>query len=167
HHNGIIWNLGEETTNTAGQLRDHSEYLKAVDPYDHPVALHTYPTQHHKYEDFEGEPTLDALSFQTSGDTQVPDLDRYLGGAESAGRPVVAFLDEPGNATIGMAAEGDPGWQQNHENLRETLWRFYTEGGSGAEWYFGYQTDNGQGGDLLAEDFSTRESAYQWAEAAR
>ena len=107
HHNGIIWNLGEETTNSAGQLRAHSKALKALDPYDHPVALHTYPHQHDRYEDFAGSRTLDVLSFQTSSADGLPDLDRYLGGAEKAGRPVVAFLDEPGNASVGLAAEGD------------------------------------------------------------
>ena len=167
HHNGVIWNLGEENTNTAGQLRDHSEYLKAIDPYDHPVALHTYPGDHDTYEDFHGEETLDVLSFQTAGDSHMPDLDRYQGGAEQEGRPVVAFLDEPGSAAVGLAAEGDLGWKNNHENMRETLWQFYTEGGSGVEWYFGYQTDNGKGGDLAIEDFSSRESAYQWSAVAR
>ncbi|MEM6637448.1 MAG: malectin domain-containing carbohydrate-binding protein [Pseudomonadota bacterium] len=167
HHNGLTWNLGEENTNATQQITDHSNYLKSVDPYDHAVALHTYPNQHNKYEAYEGTETLDALSFQTSGDTQVPDLDRYLGGAEDAGRPVVAFLDEPGNAGTGLAAEGDNGWQTNHANMRETLWKFYAEGGSGAEWYYGYQTANGQGGDLAMEDFSLRESAYEWAASAR
>ena len=167
HHNGVIWNLGEETTNSAGQLRAHSAYLKAVDPYDHPVALHTYPSQHDRYEAHEGEPTLDVLSFQTSAADGLPDLDRYLGGAERAGRAVVAFLDEPGNASVGLAAEGDAGWQANHAALRVTLWRSYTEGASGAEWYFGYRTAGGTGGDLAVEDFSTRESAFGWAAAAR
>ncbi|MEM9911584.1 MAG: malectin domain-containing carbohydrate-binding protein [Pseudomonadota bacterium] len=167
HHNGLIWNLGEENTNSTQQITDHSAYLKSLDPYDHAVTLHTYPGQHDKYTDYEGTETLDALSFQTSGDTQVPNLDKYLGGAEDAGRPVVAFLDEPGNAGTGLAAEGDNGWQQNHANMRETLWKFYAEGGSGAEWYFGYGTANGQGGDLKMEDFALRESAYEWAASAR
>ena len=129
--------------------------------------MHTLPGQQSKFESYEGSETLDALSFQTSGDTQVPDLDRYLGGAEDAGRKVVAFLDEPGSASVGMAAEGDTGWETNHDNLRETLWKFYAEGGSGAEWYYGYNTQSKQGGDLLMEDFSVRESAYQWAASAR
>ena len=167
HHNGVIWNLGEETTNSAGELRAHSAHLKALDPYDHPVALHTYPSQHDRYEAHEGEPTLDVLSFQTNAADGLPDLDHYLGGAEKAGRAVVAFLDEPGNAGVGMAAEGDTGWRANHDALRETLWRSYTEGASGAEWYFGYRTAGGTGGDLAVEDFSTRESAYGWAAAAR
>ena len=167
HHNGVIWNLGEETTNSAGQLRAHSEALKAIDPYDHPVALHTYPTQHNRYDKHKGEETLDVLSFQTSADDQVPDLDRYLNGYEKAGREVVAFLDEPGHGSTGMMAEGDRGWQANHDNLREVLWTFYMEGGSGAEWYFGYNTAGGKGGDLVAEDFSLRESAYAWGKHAR
>ncbi|MEM6896624.1 MAG: DUF5060 domain-containing protein, partial [Pseudomonadota bacterium] len=167
HHNGVIWNLGEENTNSAGDIRDHSEYLKGLDPYDHAVALHTYPNQHNRYEDHEGSDTLDVLSFQTSKDNQVPDLDRYLGGAEDAGRPVAAFLDEPGNATVGMAAEGDSNWKANHDALRETLWKSYAEGAGGAEWYFGYSTAGNKGGDLAMEDFSLRESAYEWAASAR
>ena len=167
HHNGIIWNLGEENTNTDAQIRAQSKALKALDPYDHPVALHTYPSQHSKYEAFQGEATLDVLSFQSSGTTDMPDLGRYLGGAEKAGRPVVGFLDEPGTASIGVAAKGDPGWQRNHDELRDTLWRFYADGGSGAEWYFGYKTQGGKGGDLAVEDFSTREGVYAWAQSAR
>lgn len=167
HHNGIIWNLGEENTNTAGQIRAQSAALKAIDPYDHPVAMHTYPTQHDRYEAHQGSKTLDVLSFQTQGADKVPDLDRYLGGAEKAGRPVVAFMDEQANASTGAAAEGDPGWQANHDTLRDTLWRFYADGGSGAEWYFGYKTGGGSAGDLVVEDFSTRESVYAWAAHAR
>ncbi len=167
HHNGLIFNLGEENTNTAGQLRDHSAYLQSLDAYDHPIALHTFPGQHGNYANFYGEETLDVLSFQTSSTTGAPNLDRFLGDSTDAGRPYVAFLDEPGNAAVGAAAIGDPGWAQNHDELIETLWRFYTEGGSGAEWYFGYQTQGGQGGDLRLEDFSTRDSLYQAAAAAR
>ncbi len=166
-NNGVIWNLGEENTNTPGQIRAQSKALKALDPYDHPVALHTYPTQQSRFAAFQGEDTLDVLSFQTSSASEVPDLDRYLGGAESKGRAAVAFLDEPGSATVGAAAEGDAGWQRNYEELRDTLWRFYMDGGSGAEWYFGYRTQGGKGGDLVVEDFSTRDKLYAVAGHAR
>ena len=166
HHNGVIWNLGEETSNTAAQLRAHSKALKALDPYDHPVALHTYPTQHARYDAFKGEKTLDVLSFQTSADDQVPALDHHLGGYAKAGRPVAAFLDEPGSGSIGIKAEGDTGWQANHDNLRDVLWEFFMEGGSGVEWYFGYQTAGGTGGDLVVENFATRESVYGWSAVA-
>lgn len=169
HHNSIIWNLGEETTNTDQQLRDHSAYLKALDPYDHPTALHTYPGgSHNQYLNFTGEETLDVLSFQTSNDRNpTPNYDKFFDAFEADGRPVVAFLDEPGSASVGLAAEGDPGWELNHDIMREALWETFTEGGSGVEWYFGYQTANRQGGDLAMEDFSLRESAYQWTAAAR
>ncbi|MEM6422403.1 MAG: hypothetical protein AAF698_07420, partial [Pseudomonadota bacterium] len=170
HHNGIIWNLGEENTNTLDQLRDHSSYLKAVDGYDHPVALHTFPGNNNYskyYEGLAGEGVIDVLSIQTGNQTQDFDFDRYLGAGESEGRPYVAFYDEPGDASYGLKAVGDPGWQQNHADLRDVLWTGYLEGGSGAEWYFGYQSANRQGGDLEMEDFSLRESAYEWAAAAR
>ncbi|MGF1445243.1 MAG: Ig-like domain-containing protein [Pikeienuella sp.] len=169
-HNGLIWNLGEENTNTLGQLRDHSEWLKKIDAYDHPVALHTYPGNSNYstyYEGLAGEGVIDVLSIQTSNETQEFDFDRYLGAGRQAGREYVAFYDEPGNASNGLKAQGDSGWQSNHAALREVLWKGYHEGGSGAEWYFGYQTAGGQGGDLEMEDFALREEAYAWAAAAR
>ena len=167
HHNGIIWNLGEETTNTAAQTRDHAQALKQLDPYDHPVALHTYSTQHERYDDFLGEDTLDVLAFQTNRADKLPDMDKYVDGSAKKGKALAAFLDEPGTSTVGAAAEGDPKWQENHDELRETLWTFYMDGGSGVEWYFGYRTGGGQAGDLNVEDFSTREGLFHDAAHAR
>lgn len=167
YQNGVIWNLGEENTNSYDELADHSAWVKALDPYGHAVALHTYPGQHGKYRDLAGTGVVDVISIQTGNDSQNFDFDGILDDPDAAAHPYAAFYDEPGNAGTGLAAEGDPGWEQNHLNLRAVLWTGYTEGGGGAEWYFGYQTAGGDGGDLRMEDFALRESAYDWAANAR
>ncbi|MEM1271162.1 MAG: DUF5060 domain-containing protein, partial [Bacteroidota bacterium] len=45
HHMALNWNLGEENTNTTQQLKDFAEYIDALDVYDHPIVVHTYPGQ--------------------------------------------------------------------------------------------------------------------------
>ena len=45
HNLGLIWNLGEENTNTTEQRKDFANFIRDVDPYDHPIVIHTYPYQ--------------------------------------------------------------------------------------------------------------------------
>ena len=42
HANGVQWNMGEENTQTDQQRLDMADWIKAVDPYDHLVVIHTY-----------------------------------------------------------------------------------------------------------------------------
>ncbi|MEL6720675.1 MAG: DUF5060 domain-containing protein, partial [Bacteroidota bacterium] len=75
HHNALVWNLGEENGlaefSPNGQNTEQrvamTEYLKATDPYQHPVVLHTHAWSKHKDEiltDLLGFKPLDGLSFQ-------------------------------------------------------------------------------------------------------
>ncbi len=48
HHLAVVWNLGEENTNTHQQRVAFSRYFGELDPYDHPVVVHTFPG---KYDD--------------------------------------------------------------------------------------------------------------------
>ena len=43
HHPAVVWNLGEENTNTPEQRKAFARYIHELDPYDHPVVCHTYP----------------------------------------------------------------------------------------------------------------------------
>ena len=70
-------------------------------------------------------------------------------------------IDEPGNATIGVSCDG-PG--NNHAAAREeALWANLMAGGTGVEWYFGYQTC---AGDLTAEDWRTRSRLWDYTRHA-
>ena len=45
HHMALNWNLGEENTQTESQRKDMAQYFADHDPYQHLVAIHTYPNQ--------------------------------------------------------------------------------------------------------------------------
>ncbi|MGI9552639.1 MAG: DUF5060 domain-containing protein, partial [Aurantibacter sp.] len=42
HHLGVVWNLGEETNRTSKQLKSYASYIRGIDPYDHPIAVHNH-----------------------------------------------------------------------------------------------------------------------------
>ena len=45
---GVVWNLGEENTQTPQQQRAMAAYIREVDPYDHHIVVHTYPGDQEK-----------------------------------------------------------------------------------------------------------------------
>ncbi|MEM8714091.1 MAG: DUF5060 domain-containing protein, partial [Planctomycetota bacterium] len=62
--NGIKWNLSEENDYSVATLREMAAYMKAVDPYGHPVAVHTHPNDMSLYSQIVGDPLFDAASVQ-------------------------------------------------------------------------------------------------------
>ena len=44
HNLALNWNLGEENTQTYQQQTAMIDYIKAVDPYNHLIVVHTYPS---------------------------------------------------------------------------------------------------------------------------
>ena len=42
HHLGVVWNLGEETNRTSKQLKSYASYIRSIDPYNHPIAVHNH-----------------------------------------------------------------------------------------------------------------------------
>ncbi|MBN1845696.1 MAG: DUF5060 domain-containing protein, partial [Sedimentisphaerales bacterium] len=67
HHLGLTWNLGEENTNTDAQRRAFCQYIKQLDPYDHPIVCHTYPGQYDQvYRPLLGCEYFDGASLQTN-----------------------------------------------------------------------------------------------------
>ena len=172
HHPALVWNLGEENgghpekdpepnglSNTDEQRKAFADYLKEVDPYDHPVVVHTFPNQYEKiYRPLLGHPTIDGPSLQM-GDMAKTHAEtiRWIDASVAAGRPWFVCLDEIGPASTGVKPDADdPG----HDDVRHhALWGNLMGGGSGVEWYFGYQfPDN----DLDLEDFRGR--ANMWAQ---
>ena len=140
HHPALVWNLGEENTNTTEQQKAFAKYIRDLDPWDHPQVIHTFPSQIEKvYAPLVGDPNLEGPSFQfgkaarTHGETV-----RWLAAAEAAGRPWFACIDEIGPASICLPPDiQDP--EHPHE-VREALWGNLIAGGSGAEWIVAYDT---------------------------
>jgi len=154
HHPALVWNLGEENTNTTQQRKAFSRYIHDLDPYDHPVVCHTYPGKYEEvyapllgYEYFEGP------SLQTN-DTHAQTI-KWVDRSDAAGRRWIVCLDEIGPSRTGVKPDNDDYWHD--EVRRKHLWGNLMAGGAGVEWYFGYQfPDN----DLNCENWRSRD--HMW-----
>ncbi|MBI1372134.1 MAG: DUF5060 domain-containing protein [Phycisphaera sp.] len=165
HHRALVWNLGEENTNTDAQRKAFCDYIHALDPYDHPVVCHTFPNQHDKvYTPLLGYPTFEGLSIQTDADvTGIHALTmKWIKRSIDAGRPWCVFIDEPGSAAKGVTDDGAK--DNNYDEMRRhALWGNLMAGGSGVEWYFGYKYPHN---DLNCEDWRSRAELWKQTHAA-
>jgi hypothetical protein len=163
HLNGVIWNLGEENTNTDAQRKAHASYLRRLDAYQHPVQVHTYPWQKEDvYAPLLGFADLEGASLQASdGDDAEDDTREWLERSSDAGQPWAAFLSEIGPSSTGVKPDSeDP---EHNSVRRDFLWPHLMSGGSGPEWYFGYSYANS---DLTCQDFRSRENMFRQTAAA-
>lgn len=157
HHPALVWNLGEETTNTTWQLRTFAAHIRALDPYEHPIVVHTLPTQHDAvYGPLLGFAGVSGPSIQTDTLNVGPIVQEWRERSRAAGRPWAVMADEIGDYRVGVPEDGATYRGTAQADLRTSaLWGALMAGAAGVEWYFGYET---QGGDLELEDFRTRES---------
>ncbi len=155
HHHALVWNLGEENTNTDRQRQEFCRYIRRLDPYDHPIVCHTFPGKYDQvYTPLLGFADFEGPSLQTN-DTHNQTL-RWVMRSREAGRPWVVNLDEIGPANTGVKPDDI---DANHDEVRQRhLWGNLMAGGAGVEWYFGYNfADN----DLNCEDWRSREIMWK------
>ena len=154
HHPALVWNLGEENTNTTGQRKAFARYIHGLDPYGHPVVCHTYPGKYDEvyspllgYADFEGP------SLQTN-DTHRQTM-KWIDLSAQANQPWFVCLDEIGPSSIGVKPDND---DYGHDDVRrEHLWGNLMAGGAGVEWYFGYSFPHN---DLNCENWRSRDHLW-------
>jgi len=156
HAPGLVWNLGEENDASPAERRDYADWIRALDPYDRPIALHnrvgdldnTFGTLLGTH--------LELVSLQGDGPSSGATVRELVADSAAAGRPWVVNFDELNPADEGLVPDAvDPlhdAWR------RESLWPPLLAGGGGAEWYFGYAHPHA---DLDCEDFRSRENAWQ------
>lgn len=157
HHLALTWNVGEENNNTTEQRLAFANYLRALDPYDHPVVVHNHVHLiPQTYDPLLGHPAFTGTSFQIAnpGDTHLRVL-QYLDASAATGHPWVVNLDEIGHYSTGLSPDGSG---NNHAELRrDVLWATLMAGGGGVEWYFGYTYPHA---DLVLEDWRSRDAAW-------
>ncbi|MDX1564263.1 MAG: DUF5060 domain-containing protein, partial [Phycisphaeraceae bacterium] len=154
HHPALVWNLGEENTNTDAQRRAFCRYIRDLDPNDHPIVCHTYPGQYDKvYKPLLGFEAFEGPSLQTNNTHR--QTITWIDRSRKAGRPWVVCLDEIGPAHTGVKPDKD---DPTHDQVRTRhLWGNLMAGGAGVEWYFGYKYAHN---DLNCEDWRSRQAMW-------
>jgi hypothetical protein len=157
HHLAVVWNLGEENTNTDPQRKEFCRFIHHLDPYQHPIVVHTFPGQYAQvYTPLLGNPDFHGPSLQmgTMSQTHSETVNWVTRSAES-GRKWIVCLDEIGPPDTGVKPDRD---DPDHDAVRkQALWGNLMAGGAGCEWYFGYHyADN----DLNCEDWRSRERMW-------
>lgn len=163
HHPALQWNLGEENTNTAGQQRAFADYIRELDPYDHPIVMHTYPGQKDRYTELLGHPAFDGPTMQFGG---IPNDATGSSGvygtavdwitrSTDAGEPwVITFTEASGNDA--------PTPNTDVSELQRIYWMWASamSGGGGFEWYL-KNPGAGHAYDLAVEDLREFDTHWQ------
>jgi hypothetical protein len=159
HHPVLQWNIGEENRNTDAEKLAFAQYIRELDPYSHPIVVHTYYDLRENfssgpetyYDGILGSPYYDASSMQGNGSNYNRWAIEYRSRSRDAGHSWVIYGDEQG-----------PPVNKNMNNIdqlrKETLWGNLMGGGGGVEWYFGYQDEFG---DLQSEDWRVAQPLWE------
>jgi len=153
HHPAVVWNLGEENTNTDRQRKQFCRFIHRLDAYRHPIVVHTFPGKWDQvYTPLLGSPNFHGPSIQI-GDMSKTHSEtlKWVGRSAESGRKWMVCLDEIGPANTGVKPDKD---DPDHDAVRkQALWGNLMAGGAGCEWYFGYKFAHN---DLNCEDFRSR-----------
>ncbi len=155
HHLALLWNLGEESDLPGIHLRQNSAFIRGLDPYDHPITVHTHNRMANCYRCIIGEPTFEATSIQGEMSAANGEAVRLRNWSAKMGRPWAIFHDEQTPATIGVKPDAV---DSDHDEPRKgELWGNLMGGGSGVEWYFGSDFPNM---DINTEDWRSRDKMW-------
>jgi hypothetical protein len=156
HHLAVMWNQGEENNTSDAGRKEIARYIRALDPYRHPITVHS---KNNRAPDFYngllGDPYFEATSIQGDMANYNRDAIALRERSGRAGRKWAIFGDEQPSANVGVLPDAvDP----EHEIPRtQALWGNLMGGGSGVEWYFGYTYPNM---DLNCEDWRSRDRMW-------
>jgi hypothetical protein len=176
HALALNWNLGEENTQSPEEQREMAQYIADLDPYDHPVVVHTFPQdQDRVYPSLLGKQSaLAGASLQNPWSTAHARTLRWRNESAQAGKPWVVCNDEQNPASLGVppdpgykgfdgrAVEGERSYDL-HDIRKATLWGTLLAGGAGVEYYFGYRLPEN---DLVCEDFRSRDQSWDYCRIA-
>lgn len=128
HHLALNWNLGEENTNTNNERKAFSDFFKQLDPYKHPVVVHTFPgSKQQVYGPLLGYPSFDGASLQSGVNSVFSDTKDWVSQSAASGKKWIVANDEQGSANTGIKPDID---DPDHDDVRETvLWGNIMAGG--------------------------------------
>jgi len=151
---GIKWNLCEENDFPLYMLEDFADYIQDLEPYDHPIGVHTHiDDPEYYYDDMLGDSRFSITSIQYRPRNGNNHVEKWREESTKAGRPWVVDMDEQGGSEGKLK-------EDNADELRKTvLYPVYFSGGN-VEWYMGSD-------DTKLEDFETREDMWNYMWYAR
>ena len=168
HHLALTFNLGEENgpadftpiAQNDAQRKAMTSFLKQIDPYNHPVVLHTHshePARSNVLDSIVGFKDLDGLSLQVDKREEAAEVVRiWKQKAKAVHHDWLITMDEIGMWHTGAVSDS---LNPNHDTLRRyVLWGTLMSGAAGIEWYFGA---NSKHNDLNAEDWRTRNRLWE------
>jgi len=176
HNLALNWNIGEENTQSTEEINDMIDYIRANDPYQHLVVIHTFPNQQDKvYTPLLGDKSqLVGASLQNEWSQTHRRTLKWVTESADAGKPWVVANDEQGGADTGVPPDtGYQGYddkkkdgkvvQTMHDIRKATLWGNLMAGGAGVEYYFGYQLPEN---DLVCQDWRSRDKSWDYGRIA-
>lgn len=157
HHPALVWNLGEENNTPDADRKAIAAYIRSIDAYKHPITVHTH---NNKAPDFYngilGDANFEASSIQGDMRNYNREAIELRRRSAAAGRPWAIFGDEQAAASTGVLPDAaDP---EHDKPRKQALWGNLMGGGSGVEWYFGYEHPHM---DINLEDFRSRDRMWE------
>ncbi len=153
HHLAIVWNLGEENDTPHDDRVAIASHIRQMDPNGHTITVHTHNTRSLRtYTSLIGSDLFRATSIQGRMEGANHEAVMLRMRSAASGSPWAIFHDEQSPASAGVLPDSaDP----LHDRPRKhALWGNLMGGGSGVEWYFGYQYEHM---DLNCEDWRSRD----------
>lgn len=167
HHPAVFWNIGEESTFGVEKLEQFSDYIRTLDAYKHPTAVHTaHDGAESQYAPLLGSDLFTSTSLQITPVNTNQQVEYWRQQSDTTAQPWVVMVDEPKEAQAGLIGGGGLTNENYDEYRRLVLWPAYLSGAGGVEWYFsGLPLPLGD--DLRAEDFRMREPMWHYTKIAR
>lgn len=165
HHLGLEWDLGEENDYGTAKHEAFADYIRAVDPYGHPVTTHCRTNEFQTYYGpLLGNRDFAMTAFQTSytAGSLATAVEDWRARSAAAGHPWVISVDEP-QGIENDATDDTRGYARGR---RQFLWPTYLSGGGGFEWYV-QEDGGGHGFDQRIDDMDALAEALRWTRIAR
>jgi hypothetical protein len=168
HHLALTWDLGEETgwTDEKGgevgvgittpQQKAFAQYIRDLDPYDHPITIHEIEIEE-IYPQLAGFEAFEGPALQRHSDYNQRIIE-HLEMSVAAGRPWLVSMSEPLGWEYGLRPDADDPTRDIPR--KDVLWGVFMAGGAGVEWYAGWQ-NNAPTSDLSSEDLRVRQNMWR------
>lgn len=131
HHNALSWNLCEEYNIQfdfgADRIRSFADYVTAVDPYDHPISVHSAHDPLKELKFTFGDKRFGMTSIQLNQRRIDTLVENFRQATAAAGRPLPISMDEF-TLDVGQKASWKP-FDRPTLHRRQKLWPTLLSGG--------------------------------------